>query len=105
MDGQGLSQDALRYEHNFSPRNGGTVPTGADRLRLRIEFLLDEGHDQIEPLRLDQRGDCIENLVAIARMCDSQRPLSSESPNPLFGGLRQTVRLESKPLGRFNHSG
>ena len=36
-----------------------------------IVFLLNEGHDQIGPLCFDQRSDSIENLVAIARMCDS----------------------------------
>jgi len=37
---------------------------------LRIEFLLDEDHDQIEPLRLDQRADCIQNRAAVAALCD-----------------------------------
>jgi hypothetical protein len=47
------------------------VRTWANESSLRIEFLLDQDHRQIWPLCLDQRGDFVENLVAIAALGDS----------------------------------
>jgi len=44
----------------------------------------------------EARADRIERQLHAC--ATPQRPPPSESPNPLFGGLRQTVRLESTLL-------
>jgi len=70
---------------------------------LRIEFLLNQNHRQIGPLRLDEQTNRIQYWAAIARMCDSPAstiPFWPRSQRVLFA--KYTTPLRLNPSGVEN---